>query len=1546
MAVDAEPIILLTFANEQGDGSSYLRNLPEECRALRDILDDERAPFAVRDYPNLTVDQLLNSLQRFRNRIVVFHFGGHSDNSVLQLESALGERDFAYAEGLADLLAKQHNLRLVFLNGCYNRAQAELLLNRGIPVVIATVREIDDSEALEFARRFYTAFVENSSIQDAFDQAQSSVILRRGARDGEELPWQLLWGKPTALAWRLSDITDNPCWGLPALPILPIAERPFRNLAWYRRQDAALFFGRCAEIGNLLEQVTAPKAPPIILLYGQSGVGKSSLLDAGLTPRLEQDAYCVYVRRNLESRLTAAICVALDAAEAGEPSLRKAWLDCEAAKGKPVVIIVDQVEETYTQVPGAESQSVELAELLLELTELFGPTAEPPRGKLILGFRKEYLAEIESEIKKYKLPASKIFLEPLDFRGVVEAITSVAQTPELQRQYGLTVEEGLAQEIAHDLLSDWKSPVGPTLQVLLSKMWDQAVARDRSHPRFDTDLYYEIRRQGLALDDFLKQQLQKVQDQDPATHVAAGLVLDLLHFHTTAAGTAAQHTRSEILQTYRQHPADYMSSLVDHCTAAYMLVDPAEDREAERMTRLAHDALAPLVSERFHRSVAPGQRARRVLEDSMIERSERDLLDDRDLALINQGAGGMRARTDTEEELVQASQIASDGRRRRQRSVILAAIVMLALLLLYNGYVVLRDQAQEDLLTRQESQWLADLSLKQLTSDPVASLAQAQAALPSADMIKLYVPSAEFALTQAVRTNLQRNILQVAAAPLAEEQVAQGAEYLAIGGDALRLVPYTRTQVVTLAEGAGSGYQVVWDATGSRLLSHSDLVAEVWEKAVKVASQQFAEPLICSLWRPQPTPPAANGQIAVCSGTALRLWDYQAQTVANAHDFTRTIAGASWSPDGRWLVAWDTVTSDAKATLLVWDVQAQAPRFLGQLAVPGPLLSVAWSPAGAMLLLQADAISLWEVDSQNAPKVLAEAEGIERAVFFSADHAIVWGTDVIPTRLSVRTQTPEITYGAATDNVADIQLTPDGHQLLVFLQDGPVEGYSLESGEQVFKLIGHTRRIRAASWQGEFLATSGADGAAYIWNMVSDEPDRQPDVALLGHRVVTPGRADVLGAHWLADGQLLTYGLDGTVRFWQVFDQERHVICTGNDGDGYPRCQLASSAYGGYESAVESARWLDAETILSVDSAGTARRTSVATHAVLEVLNSLGYDAEVLWSLDGLKLFSYIPGSRLDASEQSGGAIYDVETHRQIAAVPGRFNAAFWLGDGILVSPESTAAALLDPTTGETIVTLQGITATVTAVATWGEQQLALGLGSGEIIIWDRTTNHRSALLKPPPGPGGRIDNLAWTQDGKQLLAVGAGVRMWEIGNGVVVWPAPSSSADSNRPFNTIHAALSPDDRLVAVADNYGFTVLNAVTGTPLWENLAAHQDTIHGVAWLQAPVWPHQDRYGAIWGPLADWLTGVVRPRGGDRLLLLTWSGDGLVKLWDWSDRAEIMRVGFRDTVTQAAISPDGSQLLTGYMTYSGLPAEMRIWSAWRDADGLLQSIGRATGN
>jgi hypothetical protein len=79
---------------------------------------------------------------------------------------------------------------------------------------------------------------------------------------------------------------------LPAQPLWKSDQSPFPGLEAFTEQDSAVFFGREAEITELLGRlhpVVAAQANRLIAVVGPSGVGKSSLVRAGVVPRLRLD---------------------------------------------------------------------------------------------------------------------------------------------------------------------------------------------------------------------------------------------------------------------------------------------------------------------------------------------------------------------------------------------------------------------------------------------------------------------------------------------------------------------------------------------------------------------------------------------------------------------------------------------------------------------------------------------------------------------------------------------------------------------------------------------------------------------------------------------------------------------------------------------------------------------------------------------------------------------------------------------------------------------------------------------------------------------------------------------------------------------------------------------------------------------------------------------------------------------------------------------------------------------------------------------------------
>ena len=317
----AKPVVFLAFANEQ-EGRRYLRELPEESRQLQSILHEaeDRGLCKLVVQTNATLDLIDEIFRRHGSRVAVFHFAGHANADRLLLESASGATA-AHAEGLAGYLGGQGGVKLVFLNGCSTRPQVAELLRKGIDVVLATARPIDDAAARAFAVDFYKQLVAGRTFRDAFERARELAKTARGnhpraffrdlaafgpedVADERGFPWdfQVRPGAERTGRTSLADLAGDPLLGLPALPpggYLPPKPYP-EPLQRFTAREAYVFFGRGQAIRELYDLVTSPTSRPVILYTGPTGVGKSSVLDAGLRPRLATSHRVIYLRRNAD----------------------------------------------------------------------------------------------------------------------------------------------------------------------------------------------------------------------------------------------------------------------------------------------------------------------------------------------------------------------------------------------------------------------------------------------------------------------------------------------------------------------------------------------------------------------------------------------------------------------------------------------------------------------------------------------------------------------------------------------------------------------------------------------------------------------------------------------------------------------------------------------------------------------------------------------------------------------------------------------------------------------------------------------------------------------------------------------------------------------------------------------------------------------------------------------------------------------------------------------------------------------------------------------
>ncbi|CAL8479376.1 trypsin-like serine protease [Caballeronia sp. S22] len=464
----------------------------------------------------------------------------------------------------------------------------------------------------------------------------------------------------------------DPLRGLPGLPRQKLPSKPFQYLHWYGAEHCEVYFGRSKKIRELFAKISGLNAPKIILVYGASGVGKSSLLASAVLPRLMND-YCITVaRRNLTQTLVQTF-----------ENLQKCIEDEKSRRQKPAIFLLDQIEEVYTD-PRVNGDQ-ELSELA---GKLFSFTESHPSTRIVLSFRSEWLAPIRRRLEEADVSYGESFIERMSREDVIEVVRGVSRTKRLREFYGVTVDPGLPDQIAGDLLRDPNSPIAPILSIIMTRLWEQVKNSDDADKRLTTDLYVSRMRSRLDLDHFLSEQLDLLAETRKS-EIESGLILNILVQHTTELGTAKEIGQADLLRDYPRLSAtgtDGQSILLTNSLISHSLLFSARRENAdgnnssnELVTRLAHDTLAPAVAAKHRLSNAPGQRAQRILESRVSSWDEthprEGVLDATNLKIVKSGLEAMRRRTEKEKALLKASESAV-GRMRVARLTIAVALII------------------------------------------------------------------------------------------------------------------------------------------------------------------------------------------------------------------------------------------------------------------------------------------------------------------------------------------------------------------------------------------------------------------------------------------------------------------------------------------------------------------------------------------------------------------------------------------------------------------------------------------------------------------------------------------------------------------------------------------------------------------------------------------------------------------------------------------------------------------------------------------------------
>jgi WD40 repeat protein len=1146
---------------------------------------------------------------------------------------------------------------------------------------------------------------------------------------------------------------------------------PYKGLMPYTEEDAAFFFGREAETELIIANLIASR---LTLLYGPSGVGKSSVLRAGVIRQLRDASDAELAERGSRDFVVAsfatwrddpvaglAACVrdclleALgdDVPGASAPAALHELFERARQQDLELLLVLDQFEEYFLYHDQDEGERTFAGEFSRALTR------PDLRVNFLVAIREDALAKLDRfegripnlfdnylRLEHLDREAARIAIEaPIQRYNEISARASrrVSIEPKLVEtlldqvttgkviigQAGRGIVEEPEERGTHDRIET------PYLQLVMTRLWTETIRVGSDVLRLETldELGGAQRIVRTHLDKAMQELPEREQD----------IAARVFHHLVTPSGTKIAHTASDLSQYEDVPEADLKRVLEKLSSSEVRILRPvassADAPDAHRY-EIYHDVLAAAILDWRNRYVAATEQAE----------TEREL--------AARLAEETRKKQQADEQAV---------RERRRARTARATALALALLLIATAFFAFQSVRSSQAARSRE---LVAQALAQLGVDPDQSIRLSLDALRQSRS-----QQAEEALRRSLAQPHVRSVLRGHTEAVNSVAFSPDARLLVTTGDdnTARVWEVSTGRQVTVLQGHAK--RVVKasfspDPSGSVIVTGSeDSTARLWDSRTGKQLAFIGD-------EPDTVFPvfARDGGLLLTwswHGTA-RLWDWRTHRQLAAFGDGR-IEGASISADGRYIVA---STSDHR--LHLWD-RASGAELRSSSQDDSTLNSPVFSADGEMVVAVDDKgrVLTW---SWRAERPLREV----------------------------------ISYLSHT--LSDARFSPDGRQLLI-VADKHAELYDASSEEQLGYLGDHRASVLAASFSsdGTAVVTASSDGTARVW-----EP--RPGSEFLG--IVTAelrGHSSaVVDAAFSPNGQrVATASSDGTARIWQVtnarvlrgdygqmLDAEfsrdgRSIVTAGSDGTArvWDATTLKPvSVLGPMDNEVGDASFSpDGKLIATTERFGAAPRiwdvaSGDETVTLKPTASSLGPAAA--FSPDGKLVV---------AGDQDGSVrIWDVRSGREVRMLPdvdkGGVASVRFSPDGRLVvtGGGDRVGRILEVATGRVVHALRGHTGVIHGARFSSDGGLVLTASADRTVrIWDATDGRELRVLT---GAQSSLTDAAFGPDGTLVIAGGADptTLVWE-------WASGRTLAFLHEHGDAINsAAFSPDGKQILTASD------------------------------------------------------------------------------------------------------------------------------------------------
>ncbi len=383
---------------------------------------------------------------------------------------------------------------------------------------------------------------------------------------------------------------------------------PFKFLDSYTKDDRDIFFGRDREIEELYARIFESK---ILLLYGISGTGKSSLINCGVANKFnDSDWLPINIRRgnNINESLAIELSknILTEVSTKKKPSSKKLIQSVYLDHFKPIYLIFDQFEEIF--IFGDKQERTDFIESVKSICSLQTPC------KFIFSIREEYLAGVtEFEETIPEILSNRFRLEKMTRNNAKQAIEGPC------RVSSIDIEDGFSDKLI-EKLSSGKTDVELTyLQVYLDKAYRLSLSiNSESTIVLTNSILEKLGDTKDLLGSFLEEQIAHLDDPDTG--------LTLLKSFVSVKGTKRQNTENEIIDFAKTLGKNLQPDTIRPLILKFINLRILREKDENNRYELRHDSLAEKIYEKITLVEKDLLEVRQFIEDAFKNYQKRTIL--------------------------------------------------------------------------------------------------------------------------------------------------------------------------------------------------------------------------------------------------------------------------------------------------------------------------------------------------------------------------------------------------------------------------------------------------------------------------------------------------------------------------------------------------------------------------------------------------------------------------------------------------------------------------------------------------------------------------------------------------------------------------------------------------------------------------------------------------------------------------------------------------------------------------------------------------------